>query len=223
MRTRTIASAGWPWPIRAGQPGPAPGDLRKLAERGRIGSCIGMEPAMPASDSRPARPDAFRIAHRRQHALMRGAMVLILLMVAGLGCSRAPVQEPGTGGSAPQSRDDPGAGEPWGGGDDVPAVARSGEEQIRNAPPRAIPATAVPPPFPIEAVRRGESGRVLLRVPVSAEGRAGAVMLVEGSGSQVLDQAAIEAVSKWRFEPALADGVPVDSAAVVPIEFEPAD
>jgi protein TonB len=92
-----------------------------------------------------------------------------------------------------------------------------------DSPPLPIPATAVPPAFPLEAVRRDESGTVLLRIPVDAEGVAGTVSLQRSSGSRILDQAAIDAVSRWRFEPARADGRAVAGVAEVPIEFRPAD
>ncbi len=42
----------------------------------------------------------------------------------------------------------------------------------------------------------------------------------ESSGDSALDQAALEAVRGWRFEPAKRNGVPVRAWAVVPVEFK---
>ncbi|MEO5565312.1 MAG: energy transducer TonB [Luteimonas sp.] len=76
-----------------------------------------------------------------------------------------------------------------------------------------------PPRYPRDARRRGESGTVLLRVHVTRNGDAGAIELVQGSGSRSLDRAAIEAAHRWRFEPAVRNGEPVESSLQIPVEF----
>lgn len=58
------------------------------------------------------------------------------------------------------------------------------------------------PLYPALARRAREEGRVLLRVLVSADGRAQMVELAQSSGSERLDEAAIDAVRRWRFVPA---------------------
>ncbi|OHE84437.1 MAG: hypothetical protein A2190_12280 [Lysobacterales bacterium RIFOXYA1_FULL_69_10] len=90
-----------------------------------------------------------------------------------------------------------------------------------NAPAEAIPASAIPPEFPLEAVRRGESGRVLLKVAVGVDGAPGAIAVARSSGSELLDRAALEAVSRWRFRPARRDGDDVASTLEIPIDFRP--
>lgn len=78
------------------------------------------------------------------------------------------------------------------------------------------------PRYPPSALRRGESGTVMLRIHVDAEGRAGDVEIIERSGSRALDRAAAEAALRWRFSPARdAQGQPVAGQAVVPVEFQP--
>lgn len=78
------------------------------------------------------------------------------------------------------------------------------------------------PRYPAAALRRGESGTVVLRVQVDAEGNAGDVEIIERSGSRALDRAAAEAALRWRFRPALdVGGQPVAGDAVVPVEFQP--
>lgn len=75
------------------------------------------------------------------------------------------------------------------------------------------------PLYPISAARRREQGRVVLRVDVTADGRADAVQVAVSSGFSALDRAAIEAVRLWRFVPATRGGTPVPGAAEVPINF----
>ena len=78
------------------------------------------------------------------------------------------------------------------------------------------------PRYPPGALRRGESGTVVLRIQVDAEGRAGDVEIIERSGARALDRAAAEAALRWRFNPARdAEGAPVPGQAVVPVEFQP--
>lgn len=75
------------------------------------------------------------------------------------------------------------------------------------------------PRYPREAQRRGESGTVLVRVHVGADGEPVGVDLVEGSGSRSLDRAAVDAVRRWRFDPAIRNGQAVAGTVQVPITF----
>jgi protein TonB len=76
-----------------------------------------------------------------------------------------------------------------------------------------------PPVYPLRSRRLGEQGRVLLNVQVLADGTAGSVALKDGSGSRRLDQAALEAVKKWRFIPAKQGEKPVNAWVIVPVSF----
>ncbi len=75
------------------------------------------------------------------------------------------------------------------------------------------------PNYPSLSRRLGEQGRVLLRVQVMEDGTAGSVELQTGSGSTRLDQAALEAVKKWRFIPAKRGEQPISASVVVPLRF----
>ena len=59
-----------------------------------------------------------------------------------------------------------------------------------------------------------------VRVLVGEDGRPQEVTVGKSSGEAALDDAAMEAVRQWRFEPAKRNGVPVRAWAVVPIEFK---
>lgn len=76
------------------------------------------------------------------------------------------------------------------------------------------------PHYPDSARREGKEGRVLLRVLVDEEGRTKVVEVNSSSGHAKLDQAATEALKKWRFVPARAGGKPVETWVKVPIDFQ---
>jgi periplasmic protein TonB len=69
-----------------------------------------------------------------------------------------------------------------------------------------------PPVFPPQAAMRGEHGSVVVLIHVSEAGVASGVDVVESSGVEALDQAALDAVRKWHFRPAMQQGrtIPFD-------------
>lgn len=75
------------------------------------------------------------------------------------------------------------------------------------------------PAYPPQAKARHEQGTVILRLQVRGDGSVGEVQVRTSSGSMRLDQAAADAVRRWKFKPATQGGKPVDSWAVVPITF----
>lgn len=62
-------------------------------------------------------------------------------------------------------------------------------------------------------------GRVVLRILVRADGTVGDVDVAESSGHSVLDASAIQASSRWRFQPATRDGEPIEAWVLVPVRF----
>ncbi|MEX1109259.1 MAG: energy transducer TonB, partial [Dongiaceae bacterium] len=75
------------------------------------------------------------------------------------------------------------------------------------------------PDYPWASRRAGEEGRVVLRVEVSAAGTVDAIDVAESSGHRRLDEAALEAVRQWRFEPARVGEQPIATSVSVPITF----
>lgn len=78
-----------------------------------------------------------------------------------------------------------------------------------------------PPPYPDDAARRGEEGDVVVTVHVSANGLAEGAEVESSSGSASLDRAAVNALRKWRFHPAMKDGQPVPFDFTINISFRP--
>lgn len=75
------------------------------------------------------------------------------------------------------------------------------------------------PPYPPAARRLDQHGVVLVRVYVNREGRPDEVRLARSSGVGVLDEAALGAVSGWKFAPARRGAEPVASWIEVPVRF----
>jgi protein TonB len=77
-----------------------------------------------------------------------------------------------------------------------------------------------PPPYPILARRRGIAGMVVLRAEVSPQGRCIQAKVTKSSGFGPLDEAALEAVKKWRFVPAMRGGEAVSAWVEIPVNFK---
>lgn len=78
----------------------------------------------------------------------------------------------------------------------------------------------VKPHYPNSARRAGAQGTTLLKLHVLANGRVGDVMIEQSAGHRDLDNAAIEAVKQWLFEPARMDKAPIAVWVLLPIKFE---
>ena len=98
---------------------------------------------------------------------------------------------------------------------------RTAQKDSSGAKTEAAPLTQVnpAPEYPKRAIRRGWEGRVMLRVRVESNGLPSAVELEKSSGRKILDEAAIETVKKWRFEPAKAGAMTFSSWISIPVEF----
>jgi protein TonB len=75
------------------------------------------------------------------------------------------------------------------------------------------------PAYPPLSRRMGEQGRVDLRVFVGEDGSAMRVEIQKGSGHARLDQAAVDAVKRWKFVPARRGSDAVAAWVLVPISF----
>ncbi len=75
--------------------------------------------------------------------------------------------------------------------------------------------------FPVQALRQGMHGTVLLRVLVDETGKPLEVTVARSSGHALLDRSAREQVlAGWRFQPATLHGQAVRAWAQVPVAFD---
>jgi TonB family protein len=78
-----------------------------------------------------------------------------------------------------------------------------------------------PPRYPIEALRKGEQGVVILDVTVDASGKVTNIE-VDPKGTTaaaVLRKAAIQGAQTWKFEPGKKDGHPAGGVVRIPVTF----
>jgi protein TonB len=87
-----------------------------------------------------------------------------------------------------------------------------------DTPPKVLQKT--PAAYPFAAKRQGIRGRVVVRCLISIQGEPGRFEVVESDPEGVFDQAALEAVEKWRFKPGILAGEPVPTWVRVPFKFE---
>ena len=105
---------------------------------------------------------------------------------------------------------------------DVPAPPTVQSHPAAQAADKIIPAEILSKPLPIytdEARAERIEGEVLLEVVLEATGKLRVLRVVRGLGHG-LDDAAVHAAEQIRFKPALKDGQPSDSTAVLHIIFQ---
>jgi TonB family protein len=79
---------------------------------------------------------------------------------------------------------------------------------------------APPPAYPAEALSRKQDGKVVLIVDVSADGSVAKAQIDTSHPPTVFDAAALEAVKKWKFTPAMEQGNAVPGRVQIPVTFE---
>ena len=78
----------------------------------------------------------------------------------------------------------------------------------------------VPPKYPLQAARDNQQGWVEVEFTVTADGSVSNARVVDAEPRRVFDRAAIEAVSRWQFKPALINGTPTAVVLKRKLEFK---
>lgn len=95
----------------------------------------------------------------------------------------------------------------------------STQNNTSYAPPRIL--SKVEPSYPTAARQAEQQGTAILSVHILENGRSGIITIIQSSGYDLLDNAAIAAVKQWRFSPAkdLTSGQSVSCYSTLPISF----
>jgi len=123
---------------------------------------------------------------------------------AGFGSSRGTVRDGGFGDAG------------------LSVASQSRSKPVAAAAPRVVPAEIISKPNPVytdEARQLRIEGEVLLEVSFDSSGTLRVLRVVRGLGHG-LDESAVRAAEQIRFKPALRDGQPADSTAVLHIIFQ---
>ncbi|MCG3863309.1 MULTISPECIES: energy transducer TonB [unclassified Photobacterium] len=90
--------------------------------------------------------------------------------------------------------------------------------QLVSKPTFATKPSAVK--YPRLAKRRGIEGTVLVEVQIAKDGHQVKQKLIKSSGANVLDNAALKAIKKWRFSPHIVDGIAIAHRVQIPVRFK---
>lgn len=109
-----------------------------------------------------------------------------------------------------------------------PAAAIGGTAGGESAaPPAARKSVSAPrilskvePDYPEDARQDGIAGTVGVKIEVLENGRTGEVRIVRSSGRSSLDEAALQAVRRWRFVPAEEDGQAIRCFTTLAVVFD---
>jgi TonB family protein len=77
----------------------------------------------------------------------------------------------------------------------------------------------VPPVYPRDAARVGTEGWVQVEFTIAPDGTTQDLQVRDSEPAAVFDKAAVDSVSKWRFEPIRRNGAPVAQRAVLQVRF----
>lgn len=97
------------------------------------------------------------------------------------------------------------------------AMSDRGSEQA----PLLVSLYCPEPSYPPELLVRRITATVKLRLKISEQGNVASATVVQSSGYPAMDKAAVDAVLKWRFEPARRLGMAVAIDVIKPFRFEP--
>ncbi|MCB1985853.1 MAG: energy transducer TonB [Burkholderiales bacterium] len=75
------------------------------------------------------------------------------------------------------------------------------------------------PAYPAISRRMGEEGKLVLRVELDETGHIDDAHVIDSSGYERLDNAALEAVKSWQCRPSMRNGQPVRAVALQPFNF----
>jgi len=106
------------------------------------------------------------------------------------------------------------------------ADSRAGRDGDARAHVDVLSKQLAPPKYPADAAASRTTGKVVLIVDVAADGSVADVQVEKSEPAGVFDQVTLDAVKRWKFEPAIEDGKPVAGRVRVPVTFEmdePAD
>jgi len=78
----------------------------------------------------------------------------------------------------------------------------------------ATPIVRIEPDYPPRAQQRGIEGWVVVQFTITTSGTVKDAAVVEAQPQGIFDQAAIKAVSRWKYNPPVEEGTPVERKGV---------
>ncbi|MGE5508499.1 MAG: energy transducer TonB [Chitinophagales bacterium] len=193
-------------------------------------------PAMTQIGLGPGRPVSVQVPAAQIATSPGGTWAAPVPPAAPVAAGAAPVPGEGVGqGASPLSA--PASGSPASPARPARPETRPETRGNGSAPPEGLAATPAPaagrpgyqparltrqvkPEYPLVARKKGLAGTVHLILQVGPDGRVGKVEVAESSGYPLLDDYAVAAARKWRYEPARDNGRPVAETKRVAVVFK---
>ena len=85
---------------------------------------------------------------------------------------------------------------------------------MASADGEAVPMVRVPPQYPERAMQRGIEGRVLIEFTISRSGSVKDAKVIAYEPSRIFNKAALKAVSQWKYNPKIENGVAVEQTGI---------
>ena len=101
----------------------------------------------------------------------------------------------------------------------VPVSAPAPPSVMQGGDLSAQMVSGKPPRYPVESRRKHEQGTVVLSLTLGTDGAVETIAVARSSGFSRLDDAARDAVRRWRWKPMIQQGQPVRVKGVVEIPF----
>jgi protein TonB len=99
----------------------------------------------------------------------------------------------------------------------VAAPPPTGPVTVGNLDERLLEGS--PPRYPMESRRKREQGTVVVRLLIGTDGRVSEISIAQSSGFARLDQAALQAIRGWRWQPIIREGQPVEVRGLYSMPF----
>ncbi len=98
-------------------------------------------------------------------------------------------------------------------------AARAAPEQPASARAAVHMEQINPPNYPADSLAEGKQGTMVMQVDIDAQGVVSAARVERSTGDPRLDNSALAAAKRWRFNPEIKDGKAVPSRVRVPVTF----
>lgn len=82
-----------------------------------------------------------------------------------------------------------------------------------------VPTMKIPPGYPPRALRSGIEGVVTVEFTIATDGSVKDPVIVDASPPKIFDRAVLKAIKKWKFNPKMEDGKPVEQRARQDVRF----
>ncbi len=177
-----------------------------------------VNPASPTAESKLAIPPSAKPAAKPERAAADANAAAET--AAGTGAAGAPAANPPA-----TTTEAPAAAAPAAPSPSAPVSAPLPKAQAGDLVPiesvNVAPRTLkdVPPVYPPLALQTKTQGAVTVNALISEKGEVLQVVFLRGLQSYGFDKAALTAVKKWRFQPAIKDGVPVKVWKTITVNF----